>query len=671
MNRDNIYTALCAAVLGSMLAVSSVFCLATGFSLPLGNLSRLLWVWVGTALCWGILFQLPRGGLLFPLVCAFFCGYLGRLGTPIRQSLHLLGRIGEIYNLAYQWGIPVLSGTAENFQYPLIFLGSLTASAVSFWTCRGKGLAMTLACILLPVVPCFVVTDTVPDSLWLLLTMTGVAVIIMTAAVRRKSIPQANRLTAFVFLPILVVLITVLLLFPRSGYVNRAGHIREQLLQWVQTMPDRLAHTVTAISKAPSDEVSLDALGPQTPSSRRVLTVTTSTSGALYLRGRDYDCYTGTSWTSLPGRREVFTASGESHSSVTVQTEQPLDHRYLPYYPSQSVVLLDGMTPNPEGATQYTMESGSLSENSQTSSNGALPQETNYLALPESEDYAAILDTILPDGSASTGAKASAIAAFVRSSAVYDLDTQRMPRDSSDFALWFLEDSHRGYCIHFATATAVLLRAAGIPSRYVTGFLVQTQADKPSIVTEKEAHAWAEYFDPQLGVWLILESTPADTESPPSTSEEPLPSSEPTAPTLAATLPAPHTSAPAPDAVPQAGDSTAFLLPAVFTAAAAVLLTLKGQRSLRLFLRRRKQTRGSGCDQALARWQEAIFLSRLLNQSPEGNLLDLAQKAKFSPHDLSDSELECFDTYLRFCRQQLEQKPLYIRLIHKYLYAAY
>ena len=58
----------------------------------------------------------------------------------------------------------------------------------------------------------------------------------------------------------------------------------------------------------------------------------------------------------------------------------------------------------------------------------------------------------------------------------------------------FLFDSRRGFCEHYASAFVVLLRAAGIPARVVTGY--QGGEINPSggylIVRQSDAHAWAE-----------------------------------------------------------------------------------------------------------------------------------------------------------------------------------
>jgi len=61
----------------------------------------------------------------------------------------------------------------------------------------------------------------------------------------------------------------------------------------------------------------------------------------------------------------------------------------------------------------------------------------------------------------------------------------------------FLFDARRGYCEHYASAFVVLMRAAGIPARVVTGYQGGefNSVGDYFIVRQSDAHAWAE-------VWL-------------------------------------------------------------------------------------------------------------------------------------------------------------------------
>ena len=72
----------------------------------------------------------------------------------------------------------------------------------------------------------------------------------------------------------------------------------------------------------------------------------------------------------------------------------------------------------------------------------------------------------------------------------------------------FLTRDRRGHCEHFATASVLLLRTAGIPARYIVGYSVQepNRFGTGYVVRQRHAHAWTEaYVD---GAWQTLDTTP-------------------------------------------------------------------------------------------------------------------------------------------------------------------
>ena len=77
----------------------------------------------------------------------------------------------------------------------------------------------------------------------------------------------------------------------------------------------------------------------------------------------------------------------------------------------------------------------------------------------------------------------------------------------------FLLVSRAGHCEFFATATVMLLRQAGIPARYATGYSASeySRLEQCIVVRARHAHAWAiAYID---GVWLPVDSTPASWQT--------------------------------------------------------------------------------------------------------------------------------------------------------------
>lgn len=73
----------------------------------------------------------------------------------------------------------------------------------------------------------------------------------------------------------------------------------------------------------------------------------------------------------------------------------------------------------------------------------------------------------------------------------------------------FLMRERSGHCEHFATASALLLRAAGIPTRYAVGYSVQEPSHFGSayIARQRDAHAWTRVFVD--GRWQDFDTTPA------------------------------------------------------------------------------------------------------------------------------------------------------------------
>ena len=72
----------------------------------------------------------------------------------------------------------------------------------------------------------------------------------------------------------------------------------------------------------------------------------------------------------------------------------------------------------------------------------------------------------------------------------------------------FLQGSKKGYCVHFAAAFTYMARAAGLPTRVVTGFMVSNEEALRNylVVREYSAHAWVEVYLKDKG-WIRVETT--------------------------------------------------------------------------------------------------------------------------------------------------------------------
>ena len=74
---------------------------------------------------------------------------------------------------------------------------------------------------------------------------------------------------------------------------------------------------------------------------------------------------------------------------------------------------------------------------------------------------------------------------------------------------WFLQERPAAHCEYFASGAAVLLRMAGVPCRYVVGFVVseQNRYSGEWVARNEDAHAWVEAYDETVG-WITVDATP-------------------------------------------------------------------------------------------------------------------------------------------------------------------
>ncbi len=88
--------------------------------------------------------------------------------------------------------------------------------------------------------------------------------------------------------------------------------------------------------------------------------------------------------------------------------------------------------------------------------------------------------------------------------------TLEPPPLGSDPVDRFLFDTRRGFCEHYASAFAVLMRSAGIPARVVLGYHGGeiNPLGGHLIVRQSDAHAWNEIWLPETG-WSRVDPTAA------------------------------------------------------------------------------------------------------------------------------------------------------------------
>ncbi|HST86216.1 MAG TPA: DUF3488 and transglutaminase-like domain-containing protein [Kineosporiaceae bacterium] len=274
------------------------------------------------------------------------------------------------------------------------------------------------------------------------------------------------------------------------------------------------------------------------PKNTELLTYRTSVRDPEPLRIVTSDVFDGKTWApsteSIPRSQKArnampappgLTGDVARTYAETVISIGPLNETYLPLpYPAQSVAvrgdwLYDASTLNVIGdgvttqSLSYTVKHLDVKPTvKQLAASPAAPANitAKYLSLPRGLP-ATIGDKareIAKDGS--DYEKAVRLQRWFRSDAFeYSLDAPT-PADgdsSSDAIADFLEQK-KGYCVHFASAMAVMARTLSIPARVAVGFLPgDLGADDLWSVTANDAHAWPELYFEGVG-WTRFEPTP-------------------------------------------------------------------------------------------------------------------------------------------------------------------
>jgi transglutaminase-like putative cysteine protease len=132
-------------------------------------------------------------------------------------------------------------------------------------------------------------------------------------------------------------------------------------------------------------------------------------------------------------------------------------------------------------------------------------QREALLQLPEDLDIAVAKLARAIAGTGTPLARASRIAAYLREHNGYSLAYVPIGDPISDFVL-----NHRSaHCEYFASAAALMMRCAGIPARFVTGYYAHEREAGETVVRGRDAHAWTEAWIEGTG-WVTIDATPSD-----------------------------------------------------------------------------------------------------------------------------------------------------------------
>ena len=120
------------------------------------------------------------------------------------------------------------------------------------------------------------------------------------------------------------------------------------------------------------------------------------------------------------------------------------------------------------------------------------PSDTDLKIPPQEALVISRIATALSLASRAPRESLESVAGYFRSNFRYSTYGEGTRGGMTALEDFFLR-THAGHCEYFATATVLLLRAAGIPARYATGYSVQEWSPREGryLVRGRHRHAWA------------------------------------------------------------------------------------------------------------------------------------------------------------------------------------
>lgn len=231
----------------------------------------------------------------------------------------------------------------------------------------------------------------------------------------------------------------------------------------------------------------------------------------LYWRGIVFTNFDGHTWTPGARRRQYLPPLRGAEPVTYAVTLEPHQHRWLfaldrPFESSRGTHIFADGTLRTWRKVNALMHYEVVSYTRYNT--GAFhPEDRGTLFLPQGGNPKA---RALAGQWAAKAAKPADIInqglAFLRGNRfTYSLQA---PPTGPEIIDGFLFLTRRGYCEHYATAFAFLMRAAGIPARIVGGYLGGEKNPYADylIVRQADAHVWVEVWLPETG-WTRIDPT--------------------------------------------------------------------------------------------------------------------------------------------------------------------
>ena len=631
----------------------------------------------------------------------FIFTVLFSLEALLSQVNYAVNCVLEIYSRYLPCPASVVFSSTKSYSadYLFVLLSFLLSAAFVNSLVRIRRIYLIIMLSVLVLVPCFIIVDTLPSLVPLVVAVSLLFALYVTSFVRRKNPAQSGAVMLGATAVVLVVSIIICYIFPTENY--KRYDWQNSLLSYAEKITGIKGgkssdSQISSVGNFITDTEDLTKLGKLEQQGRKVMRILTDKGGTMYLKGVSYANYSDNKWSILtdeqnesrPPDYNSFTMAknvNEKSSSLSIITENGESIMYTPYFtkkfPTDFEAVSDVLVKNKYKYISYELSYLPYSENeiyySSVSSSyydykdfvynfyTQLPEETSEKLIEIGEQHGIYLPRFGADenedsslyGFKTNAQYAQLVKDLVSSVGYYSLNAEIMP-EGEDFPVWFLTKAKSGYCVHYAATAAAMLRAYGVPTRYVTGYLVNANAGEWTVVTSDNAHAWVEYFDDEMGCWIPLEATPASFEPAQNNSvtdetkatqntlqTEPATTASQSETTVTEKTPEmPSVTNNNPNKENNSFGAIQIVL-SVIILLLLLIATVLIRRKILLSIRQKHFSKGRNNSRAIYIYRHIESLGRFSNNVIPDEIKEIALKARFSSHTISSDELKMLMSY--------------------------
>lgn len=724
-----------------ILSSSLVMCFATAFKLNVSWVLIVLSSTVFTLLFTGVNGFIKSKKIYFPVIIGLNILFLAfiflNLETLVYQLNATVNTVFENYRSSFK--VPesfslmgLGSKEGENFGITGLF------TVVSFIICEIFSISQIkwrtnlpiYIISLIPLVPCFVMVDTMPNLVPLFICIAILTAMYVTGIARKHSVSFENILMPVVSVIMIGVLVILSVIFPMENY--RRYDWQEDLLNFFDGgenstgLNSGKTRIITDISRL----TDLENLGDFDPDDKTLFKVKADDDGTLYLKKETYSNFDGTTWSTILSnsyslsdlygssiyddrnmndiimfgdyskpfcRLKITQSKSDNYKKVHIiatednsillstnylrkNSEIIKDEFYydlfytddyvdnldyvneydLEYYPENSTDLYKKNSPN---LSYYEKELLFYCTGNESFSDKFVDTK-GYPIISENMLKQILKDINVTDESnVDIPRVAKLVEEYVRDIGTYSRHPDDYDPEMGTFPEWFIKNDGRGYCMHYATTAAAILRGIGIPARYVTGYCVEGKKDEYVDVSSENAHAWVEYYDENIG-WRTLDPTPGTETITTANNIAPTTTSGETQPTTA-------------DAQGNTSNQNTeensvlnwlIIVPVTVIVAVMAVLVFISLRAKRIRKKRKEQFfSGSNSERIVSIYRYAHLINEL-NQDPlPEEIYDIAVEAKYSNHNMNDKSVKIMTEFAKEQQMKLYSNCGKLKRIY-YLY---